>query len=493
MLDKLKLLGKQTAVYGFGNVLNKLIGFILIPIYQAHIPITSFGYLVYFETIIVFLTSIINFGIIPAHPRFFYIEKENKTYGKYLFNNYFGCLVISVLFIIPFLSFSASMSNLLFGNLHQSFNLKITLWIVVVETMYTFALQVLQYEGKPVNYLFYNAMKLIITFALTIVFVVGYSTNYEGILYARLIGSVVTTMVTLVIIILPRCTFKFDFEYIKNAVRFGFPYIISTIGITLYMVSDRFMLNSLSTPEELGKYGFGMKIANFINLLFIQTIGLSYFPSAMSIESKPESYRFYRKMLTYYCFFISLMILFFLFSYKDILWIVGKNKDYWAGLKIVPLLSLSFMIIGMDYFLGLGLFITKKTKYFMLASFTALIINILINYLMIPKIAMMGAALGILAAQTVYILIVAYFSSKFMKVEFEWLKIALIFFISISIYFIGEYFNFNNLFMKYMLRVVLLTVYPIVLYKLNFFEAIEIEKIKGIFHNYYQKIKFIKN
>ncbi|NJK96037.1 MAG: hypothetical protein HC905_14990 [Bacteroidales bacterium] len=57
MIDKIRDLGKQTAVYGFGSILNKVLGFILIPVYQSHIPIGEFGHLVYFETIILFLTA----------------------------------------------------------------------------------------------------------------------------------------------------------------------------------------------------------------------------------------------------------------------------------------------------------------------------------------------------------------------------------------------------------------------------------------------------
>ena len=79
MLDKLKRLGSQTFIYGTGNLINKLLGFILIPVYSQFIPIADFGILAVLEISILFLTSLLHFGINSGHQRYFYIEKENKT------------------------------------------------------------------------------------------------------------------------------------------------------------------------------------------------------------------------------------------------------------------------------------------------------------------------------------------------------------------------------------------------------------------------------
>jgi len=67
-------------------------------------------------------------------------------------------------------------------------------------------------------------------------------------------------------------------------------------------MNDRYMLNWLSTDIETGKYSFGFKIANFINLIFVATVGMSFMPSVFSKEKEENNTRYYRKMLTYYCF-----------------------------------------------------------------------------------------------------------------------------------------------------------------------------------------------
>jgi len=265
---------------------------------------------------------------------------------------------------------------------------------------------------------------------------------------------------------------------VKQSIIFGFSFVLSSIGYTLFMVSDRFMLNWLSTSEELGKYSFGLKIANFISLIFVQTIGMSYFPSVMSNESKADNIRYYRKMLTYYCFIMSFLILGFLFYYQDILWIVGKNKEYWEGLNIVPILSLSFMVMGMNYFVGVGLFLKKQTKYYLIPSFFALLVNILMNLWLIPSLGMTGAACSVLMAQIIYMSLVAYYSGKYMKINFEWGKIFLIYGLAILMFIIIQYTKTGNFLLNSIIKLVMIAIFPLILYKLNFFEQIEIQRVK---------------
>ena len=78
MLDKIKKTGKNTAIYGIGNVLNKSLGLILIPFVQQFIPIEEYGWLTLIELIILALSSTIVLGITNGHERFFYNEKDNK-------------------------------------------------------------------------------------------------------------------------------------------------------------------------------------------------------------------------------------------------------------------------------------------------------------------------------------------------------------------------------------------------------------------------------
>jgi O-antigen/teichoic acid export membrane protein len=211
-------------------------------------------------------------------------------------------------------------------------------------------------------------------------------------------------------------------------------------------------------------------------------------PSVFSKEKEENNTRYYRKMLTYYCFLIAFIILGFLFYYKDLLALVAKNKDYWDGLAVVPVLSLSFMVMGMNYFVGIGLYLKNKMHHFLLPSVTAVILNIIMNYMFIPLWGMMGAAYSTLLSQIIYTAILSIIAGKQLKVGFEWFKILLIYSLAIALY-VGNQFTVSlNFFVAFFIRLLLLGIFPIVLYKLNFFERIELmrlrEGIGKIFNRY---------
>lgn len=478
MLGQIRKLGKQTAIYGLGSIFNKMLGFLLIPIYSTFIPIGDFGDLAVMEITILFLTSVLHFGIFSGHQRYFFIEKEKNNYGIFLFNNYAGNLILTIIAILPFFLFSSRISQLFYENTTQTENLKLVFGIVVAEILCVVPFQILQFEEKPVRYLLLNVFKLTFSFFLTRYFVKDLSMGIEGILYARLAGAASTAVISLLFVIIPRIKIKWDFPLLWLSIKFGLPAIAGSLGYLIFQMNDRYMLNWLSTDMETGKYSFGYKIANFINLIFVSTIGLSYMPSIFSKEKEENNTRYYRKMLTYYCFLIAFIILGFLFFYKDLLTLVVTNKNYWEGLAVVPVLSLSFMVMGMNYFVGIGLYLKNKMLHFLVPSLVAVILNITMNFFFIPLWGMMGAAYSTLCSQIIYTAILTITAGKQIKIGFEWFKILLIYSLAIALFLCDQLTGSLNLLIAYGIRLILLVIFPLVLYKLNFFEKIELLRLK---------------
>jgi len=488
MLDKIKRLGSQTFIYGTGNLINKLLGFILIPVYSQFIPIADFGILAVLEISILFLSSVLHFGINSGHQRYFYKEKENKSYGSFLFSNYFGNFLITLAGLLPLMLFSTGFSRLFFQNTDNALVFKLAMWITLSEIMNIYPLQVLQYEDKPFSYLLLNVVKLILSFSLTIFLVVQFHMGIDGILYARLTGNAAVMIFSIFFIILPRCKFQINFNSIKKTIIFGFPLVASNIGYLIFQMSDRYMLNWLSSEAETGKYAFGFKIANIINLLLVQSIGISYLPSVFSSEEKEGNVRYYSKVLTYYIFLMATITLVFLLFYKDLLSLMVRNNKYWSGLAIVPILSLNFIVLGMNYFVCIGLFLKKKTNYYIIPSLITAIINILLNLILIPRYGMFGAAASTLTSQIIYTSILALVSNRIYPVPFEWKKVFLIFFLAVIAFLISENLATGYLIPDLAIRFFIILLIPFSLLKLGFFEPIEKERLKEIFLKWTGKV-----
>lgn len=486
MLSKVRKIGTNTMYYGLGNILNKSLGFILIPIYARKIPIEEFGILAILELIILVFMALLTFGITSGHERFFFLEKEKKEYDKYLFNNIIGLFVISFISLFLISIARPHLSMLFWGSREYSFLILLTCAVAFVEINNVIPFQILQYEGKPVSYVVINFVRLLVSTAATIYFVIIQGLGIKGILYGRLAGSGLTMIFQFVIIVGPRITAKIDFSKVTMTMRYGLPLAISLIGYLIFASSDRFMLNWLSDERQTGMYGFGYKIANIIMLL-VNSIGISFLPSVYQHEKETDNKRFYRKMLFYYTVLMTYSVLGFLFFYKLLLWPLVQNKEYWSGLEIVPVMSLAFLVMGMNYFVNIGLTLKNKTRYFVIPTFIAAVVNIGLNFIFIKKFGFPGAAYSALISQIINTFIITIVANRFMAIGFEWKKIFTVIILGFVFFLVGIHIETQDKIWIALGRTILLVLFPLILFRLKLFEAIEIQRATEGIHKLRQK------
>jgi O-antigen/teichoic acid export membrane protein len=477
MLSKVRKIGKNTIYYGLGNVINKSLGFILIPIYSRVIPIEQYGVLAIVELFIMLLLALLNFGITPGHERYFYIEKTKNEYKRFLFNNVLGLFLLSLISLAIITFFRSQLSLLFWGTRDYSYCILLGLIITFVEINNLIPFQVLQYDGKPLNYIITNLVRLLMSVMATIYFVLSLKLGIEGILYGRLLGSGLTMLYQLVAVLVPRMIARIDFSKVILTMRYGLPITVSLIGYLIFASSDRYMINWLLDERQTGMYGFGYKIANIVMLL-VQSIGIGYLPLMYQQEKEADNMRFYRKMLFYYTFIMSYAVLFFLFFYKILLWPVVHNKEYWNGVLIVPVMSMAFLIMGMNYFVNIGMTLKNKTRYYIIPTFVSAFVNIGLNFIFIKRFGFIGAAYSALISQSLNTLLITVIANRFMPVEFEWKKIFTILTLSLIFFVIGTKIDSEYKILVAAIRIILLILFPYILYKLKMFEAIELQRVK---------------
>src|SRR5690625_1867852 len=75
-----------------------------------------------------------------------------------------------------------------------------------------------------------------------------------------------------------------------------------------------------------------------------------------------------------------------------------SDEAYWEAMDIVPIILLANLFLGIYYNLSVWYKVTDKTKFGGLISVIAAIITIVANFLLIPTIGYIGAAISTLAA-----------------------------------------------------------------------------------------------
>jgi O-antigen/teichoic acid export membrane protein len=118
---------------------------------------------------------------------------------------------------------------------------------------------------------------------------------------------------------------------------------------------------------------------------------------------------------------------------------------------------------GMMDIYGRGIIMAKRSFQFGVLYFTGAVINIALNYYLIPKMGIMGAAISTLVAYFYISIVSAILSKKYYEQTFEWMKIIKITFLAILLYSLIHFINVDLL-LSIFLKIIVLVTFAIVVY-----------------------------
>ena len=145
----------------------------------------------------------------------------------------------------------------------------------------------------------------------------------------------------------------------------------------------------------------------------------------------------------------------------------------------MPIILLAYLFYGMYINLMAGIYIEKKTKYLPLITGIAAIVNVVFNFLLIPVMGMNGAAYTTLFSYLTMLVGIFIFSQKYYKIDYEYIKILLVFvsiILSYLILYIGvSFLPVPNIITKFISILVFVSLIFV-------FKIIDINKFKLLFH-----------
>ena len=103
------------------------------------------------------------------------------------------------------------------------------------------------------------------------------------------------------------------------------------------------------------------------------------------------------------------------------------------------------------------------------------------NYVLIKKYGIYGAAYATLIAFTFKVILTYYFSSKYYKIHFEFFRIAKIFISLALIYITSNNIRLDEIYLSLFIKSCMTLIFPILLYMLGFYKENEKQKILSFF------------
>lgn len=456
----------NTIIFGLGTFSSKIIMFILLPIYTVYMTTAELGegeLVVNFMNLIYPLVTI---NILSALLRYAMDKKINPKQALQS-----TCLIVSIGMIICGLVF-------LIININSSINSwKLYLWMLLV--CYSFQ-QILSVFSKAmektklfaIGNIVYTSSLLISSIILLIVLKRRTAGYLEGMILANIITFLFFAFNLKINKYLSKS--RVDFALTKEMIIFSLPLIINSISWWITSFCDRFVLELNAGTEAVGIYSVSSKIpaiVSTISSVFMQAWTLSAIKAYQ--ENNNEFFSdVFKKFSAVFIIWASIIIAIsqFIMSF-----LVGSEfSESWL---YVPLLICATVFSGFGAFYAVLYTAAKKNFSVMITTIVGAVVNVVLNFALIPKFGIQGAVIATMISQLIITIYRMIDSRKFIKFNNSFFKniLGTTFLISESILLI----NLKNILLTIGMCTIIILLY--------------ISEIKELIYIIYKKIKGVKN
>ncbi len=477
-----KLLSKHTLIYGLGNVFNRVVGFLMIPIYTRFLSPTDYGILEIVTLTTQIIALVASAGVTQGIVRFYFEYESEKDKNEVMSTSIIAFSIVSLIVLIPVLCFSSSLAELLLDSSDQRnlFMVSIgTIWFASLSQIGFYYLRILKQSSR---FMIYSVAKLVLALSLNIYFIVVLDTGVIGVLYSTLISAAGITLF-LTFPIFKQTGLRFSKKKFKELLKFGLPIIPASIGNLVILVSDKFFLRFMVSLADTGLYSLAARFAVIPGYFIVYPFMQIWEVRRLEIYKQPNSEQIMGQVFTYFCLLISFVGLGISVLSRDAIEIMADPK-FWDAYKAIPVLVLAQIILSFFQHFNLGILITKKTKLFTYIDVTNGFFNLIFNYILIKQFGMMGAAYATLTSYSLRVIMVYMVSIRFYRIYFEVSRVMKIFFTAGVIYWAGLMIHGQNLYMNLAFKTSLLILFPVILVMIRFFRPDELDWIKNTVRNH---------
>jgi O-antigen/teichoic acid export membrane protein len=409
---------KDLLIYGAGDIFLKAATFFTLPFYTRIFTPEEYGIWSFVVTAVGLLNSILILGGDSAYARFFF-EAKGEEEKRLITSTWFGFLALwSGSLTIFFLPFAGLFSVFSFGTKGYALLFILTLLAAPVALINTMCGQALRNRFQAQTFVIINVASTLLSIGFSLFGAIVLNLGLTGVLGGTFFAALAVLPLRIWSVRDLLCP-TFSLQILRKLLKFGVPIVPSSLAYWVFAVSDRILLGKLSNLEQLGLYTVANQVTGII-AFFNGALGQAWSPHAIRVyeEQRGSAPIFFGRVLTYLlCGFGLLSVILTTFA-NETLTILSTPPFYPAAVAFGPL-ALGLVAYASTQVTALGISFTKTTKYFAIFSWSAALLNLGLNVLLIPKWGMIAACWTTLAA---YLFLTAAYhtvSQRFWPVVYE--------------------------------------------------------------------------
>jgi len=474
MSGYLRRLATTGAAYTAASILSKVIAVALLPLYTRYLTPEDYGAAEILFAAVVTASIIVRFGLIEAILRFYYLDEEDpRRVVKATFAGLFWLSTLGVLIALPFagpLSEALLDPKELPPGVSGAELVRIAIGGLWVLTMWEFMLTLFRLDERARAFFATTILNVVAAIALTVVLVVGRDEGARGLLIGSYASGAAFVFV-LIALQWRRLSLWPEPALLRRLFRFGLPTMPAEVSLYGLNFVDRLIIVRSLGLKEAGLYSLGVKFAQAVNVL-VRGFQLAWPPLAYSIRDDDEARGVYATVVTLFvagCAFVVAGM--WLFSR----WIVRAlaAPRFFDSYEVIGLIAAAVTLYALYLVLVVILGRTGRTEFNLPAAIAALVVNVALNLVLVPRLEIVGAALALVASYLVVLGLMYVFTQRLFPVPYEWGRLLRVVAAVAAIVAFAELAVPTEGAEGLLLRAALLAAYPLALWATGFFSEEE--------------------
>jgi O-antigen/teichoic acid export membrane protein len=386
-------LAQSFAVYSIANFGIRALNFLLIVVYAHYLRPFDYGIIYMAEIVAALLVIFEGLSLDSALQRLYFQHNHDpEELRSYLGSaTRFGLSWMAVFLALVLILGRSVPSHL---PIHTSVPFYPYIAMAILTATATqgvqYRLAVYQAARRPRSYALLSFVLAVLTATCCMYGVVFRRGGALGMLQGKLVAAVLTFLIA-AWSMRTFLTARFQWKFVRDSLSFSLPLVPHLVMASGLVVADRFILEHYRNLSEVGIYSlaytFGM-----VMYLVTQSLSQAWLPMFFELAADGEKSR---EVLGRICsglaiFLAALACLGILLS--PIFVHVALDYRYHAAGRIVPLVIMGYLFHALFSLFDLSILQAKRTASVFTISLLAFTVNLVLNFTMIPRWGMYGAA-----------------------------------------------------------------------------------------------------
>lgn len=418
---------RHLGVYSVGSAISLVSSFAILPVYATQFSATQFGVVATGQVASLAAITVARLGLNNGMFRFlavYHSEGDLQAANQAVTTGAAASLLTSLVVTLAMFGGWAVIGS------GQAADIQLSGYLIAANVVLSapretaeFALRAKQ-RSRP--YVVLTSATTILTTVLTAALAVIFHLGAVAVFSSALIANSLMSVAGLLVLRSDLKIGAFSRPELRRQLRFGIPGVPALLADWVMQFSDRLFLTKFGGLAQVGVYSLGYRIGLIEQQILGTATAAAWDPFVLSEYKAEDGPRTIGRVATYFGIVGMALVLFISASAPIFLVVIHARHEYQAATSVVFLIAFANLFAAMQHMLAAPAVIRLRPELGTLFRGLGAVVNIVLNFVLISRFGMLGAAWSTVATFVFTAVITDVVCRRLWRIAYEYRKLLLI-------------------------------------------------------------------